>query len=182
MSSAAKVAIAVGHHEDAPGAALSVGRHTIHEHGLWKPFAYRLQDVVQCGKPAIHARVFERPAPNAFQDVAGEVNAYNPDACIELHHNASTNPAATGTEMVTPSDSDASRTLAKHLQAKTVRAVGLPDRGIKTVDVSILPHVRAPSVVVEPGFGSNEGDAWTVVTHLPAIMDAYAKGLCEYIF
>jgi N-acetylmuramoyl-L-alanine amidase len=87
------------------------------------------------------------------------VNAWGPDAILELHFNAS-DGAATGTETLVGTTTVAGGKLATAVQAAMVRTLKLADRGVKQIPRGgrgsrSLYAGKAPSVLVEPFFGSN---------------------------
>ena len=102
-----------------------------------------------------------------YRDVGGIAGAYKrvkewgpPAAVIELHFNAAT-PAATGTETIYVTGR--SRPFAEAIQAAMVSVLKLRDRGIKKPyqgrGNQSLTSVPIPSIIIEPFFGSNNGDA-----------------------
>jgi N-acetylmuramoyl-L-alanine amidase len=86
----------------------------------------------------------------------------NPNAFISVHCNASDNAQANGCEVVYRDWVD--RVIAVELQAKLISTLGLRDRGLK-IDLedlkrslAVLSTPNIPSVIVEPGFLTNDKD------------------------
>lgn len=99
-------------------------------------------------------------------------NQLNPDILVSIHSNSSPSPQATGTETYyapRPEAPDLSRSeraaltvesrrLATALQESLVKAIGLPDRGVRTAAFLVLRHSRVPTTLVEVGFLSNPNE------------------------
>ena len=79
--------------------------------------------------------------------------------------------------------SELGRALADHLLARTVAALGTPDCRSHPATVSILRLSRAPAVVLEPGFLTNEDDARRLTD--PAVQrqvaEAVVEGLVDFL-
>lgn len=168
------VAIVIGHHPDAPGAAMKVGGGVVHEYDLWAPFAEVLAKNVN-----VDAEVVERPNKLPDEDLALKVNDTGADAAIELHFNASSEKTASGTEMLYYPGSEGGRDLAKMLHKHTLGALGLPDRGLKRKKFAFLEMTTMPAVIAEPAFATCDEDAKALVTGLPDLIGAYSTAL-EY--
>lgn len=80
------------------------------------------------------------------------------DVFISIHANAATNPAATGTETYHHVSSIAGKKLAKAVQENLIIAFGLPDRGIKTANFTVLTGTNMPAILVELAFISNQAE------------------------
>jgi|DEB0MinimDraft_4_1074332.scaffolds.fasta_scaffold00223_17 N-acetylmuramoyl-L-alanine amidase len=104
---------------------------------------------------------FRKPGvgyPQEVIDVYKEVDQWGADAAIELHFNAA-GKTATGTEVLS-SGTPGSMALAGYVQDKMVDALGLPDRGVKVRadggrGSRSLMAGKAPTILIEPFFGSN---------------------------
>jgi N-acetylmuramoyl-L-alanine amidase len=97
---------------------------------------------------------------------------------VEGHFNSSASSAATGTETLS-SGSKASLRFCEALQSRMNYALGLRDRGVKTVRTgrgsASLITGKAPAALIEPFFGSSpKGQA---ATDEPAEMRALARGI-----
>jgi N-acetylmuramoyl-L-alanine amidase len=106
-------------------------------------------------------------------------HVFDPDAIIELHFNAAENPAARGTETLYGEVNPDSRRLADLVQDSMVRVFGRSgsaNRGVKvrrSSDRGFTSVTAAPTVLVEPFFGSNGGECQ--LAHEKAA--EYAEGL-----
>jgi N-acetylmuramoyl-L-alanine amidase len=82
-------------------------------------------------------------------------------AFVSVHANAHLNRAVSGTETFyfqgKPNDTE-NYWLAAHLQNELVRALGLPDLGVKHGNFHVIRETTMPSVLLELGFLSNAGD------------------------
>lgn len=114
-----------------------------------------------------NVKVFTRKATGGYrveiENVYGETDAWGAEASIELHYNAAS-PSATGTETLR-CNTQGGRLLAEKVHPIMVKSFGLRDRGIKIRKrmhergYYSLMSGRAPAILLEPGFGSNHGDA-----------------------
>ena len=107
------------------------------------------------------------------------VDVWGADVSAELHFNASTAAAASGTE--TWYASEAGRVLAERVNAALVRVLGLPDRGLKKAGRAIAKGIdgtrgyeslicgRCPAVLIESYFGSNAGDCLRADAVIPSL-------------
>jgi N-acetylmuramoyl-L-alanine amidase len=158
-----RLAIVVGHTRRAPG-AYAEAPIDAHEYD-WNGHLAELMAAHVDADPECEAMIFTR-------DEGGIVGAYRnardwgADAAMELHFNAAS-PQATGTETLYVSAQ--SRPLAQAVQDATLGVLGLRDRGIKTPleasggrgQRSLTQMAPKPSILTEPFFGSNAGDART---------------------
>jgi len=110
-------------------------------------------------------------------------DAWGANCTIELHYNAAANPKATGTETL-HSGTKRSKSLAKHVQKRMVKALNLRDRGLKDRSTgrgsTSLRAGRAPAIIVEPGFGSNFNDAKTLLRKRRELAQAYIEGAADW--
>jgi N-acetylmuramoyl-L-alanine amidase len=174
----ADVALVVGHHPDAPGAALSIGSFSTTEYAIWSGFARELARTL---RPEVEAVVFERPDEKITPALLGPVNDSGASCAVSLHHNAVAGKAS-GTEMLYFPGSEEGRRLAASMQRHTLEALGLDDRGIRSRrDLAFLDGTRMPAVIAEPAFGSDEADAWRLLTGLPDLLRAYRKGITNWL-
>jgi N-acetylmuramoyl-L-alanine amidase len=74
-------------------------------------------------------------------------------ALISIHANGSLNIARKGTE--THYRTRESAHLARLIQSEVVRALGEPDRGIRTTDFHVITNTPMPAVLIETAFISN---------------------------
>ena len=177
------VAIVVGHHPTAKGAALSVGERQIAEYDFWLPFAYALRRCLYFSD--IGYAVIQRPNPKPDAELMQRVNATGARCAIELHFNGFSDPRAQGSEMLHWHTSEQGRLLADLLQQYTVRTLRVHDRGLKPVQrgrgAAFLRGTRMPAVICEPAFGTNYGDAWKLLTRQMQLVEAYAGAITDFL-
>ena len=177
------VAIVVGHHPAAKGAALTVGDKQIQEYDLWRPFADVLWAKLSvCG---IECLPIDRPSQMPYDELMRIVNDTRAACALELHFNGFSDPRAQGSEMLYWHTSEQGRLLADLLQQYTVRTLGVHDRGLKPVQrgrgAAFLRGTRMPAVICEPAFGTNPDDAWTLLTKQMQLVDAYAAAIADFL-
>ncbi len=182
-----KLAIVVGHNARAQGA---VRRDTGETEFSWNSrLAEMIEKIARKEFPQIRVQTFFREYMNSYsrelKDVYGRSDRWGADASCELHFNSHNTTSATGTETLT-SGSSMSRRYAVAIQAAMLTALGLRDRGKKTVSRQgrggMSLHVgRAPAVLVEPFFGSSpKGLAATDEGHeMEALARAILQGSAE---
>ena len=177
------VAIVVGHHPAAKGAALTVGDNHIQEYDFWEPFAHALRRCLwHCG---ISCKVIHRPNPRPDAELMRRVNATGARCAIELHFNGFTDAGAQGSEMLHWHTSEQGRLLADLLQQYTVRTLRVHDRGLRGVrrgkGLAFLRGTRMPAVICEPAFGTNPVDAWKLLTRQMQLVEAYAGAIADFL-
>ncbi len=178
-----KLAIVVGHNVRAQGAVRADTGETEYS---WNG---RLADIIEARSvriPQIEVRTFFREDLRSYRkelhDVYGRTDRWGADATCELHFNGAATQSATGTETLT-SGSARSIRFAQAVQDKMLDALGLRDRGLKTVSREgrggrSLHTGRAPAILVEPFFGSSpKGLAATDEAHeMVRLADAILRG------
>lgn len=154
-----KLAVIIGHNSQQQGA---VRGDTGESEYVWNG---RLAQIMERLAPefSIDLRTFRRVSGGGYRTeirrVYSEVDNWRADASIELHFNGSSNPSATGIETLS-SGTALSLRLAQAVQDEMIIALGLRDRGVKTVGgsdrggASLIAGV-APAILVEPFFGSS---------------------------
>lgn len=120
-----------------------------------------------------------------YRDLPGKINSANPDFIISMHCNAY-NQRVSGTEVLYLRGSEKGKSLAKCLHQKLVRALQLPDRGIKPKDTEarggyLLRYTHAPCVIAEPFFIDNVYDLQTAIDNESAIIDAYIECIVGFM-
>lgn len=177
-----KLAVVIGHNSIAQGAVRGDTEETEY---VWNG---RLAQVMERLAPdfGIDLRVFRRVAGGGYRSeirrVYSQVDQWGADASIELHFNGAASPDASGTETLS-SGTPLSLRLAAAVQDEMVIALGLRDRGIKTVGGSdrggaSLIAGAAPAILVEPFFGSSpKGQAASdELAEQEALARAYLRG------
>ena len=178
------VAIVVGHHPAAKGAALTVGDNQIKEYDFWEPFAHALHRSLHWPNNLSSVVVY-RPNKRPDTELMQRVNDTGARCAIELHFNGFSAPRAQGSEMLYWHTSDKGRLLADLLQQHTVPALGVHDRGLKGVErgrgAAFLRGTRMPAVICEPAFGTNPDDAWKLLTKQMQLVEAYAGAIADFL-
>ena len=91
-------------------------------------------------------------------DRANLANKKNYDYFVSFHRNSSSSSAVNGVETFTSKGASVkSRELAEKIQ-KALVDVGYHDRGVKTENFYVLRNTKAPAVLIEIGFISNDKD------------------------
>jgi N-acetylmuramoyl-L-alanine amidase len=100
---------------------------------------------------------------------------------VSIHANASRDPAAIGTE--TYYKTPESQALAALVQAEVVRALGEPDRGVRTADFYVIVNTPMPAILVEVAFISNPREE--AMLRDPAVQrrvaEAIARGVLKFL-
>ncbi|WP_422049925.1 N-acetylmuramoyl-L-alanine amidase [Shimia sp.] len=155
-----KLAIVVGHNARAQGA---VRRDTGETEFSWNS---RLSEIIEdrAGRfPGMFVKTFFREDVGSYRrelrEVYRQVDEWGAEASCELHFNSHSTTSATGTETLT-SGTPLSRQFAMAVQREMLDALGLRDRGLKTVSRTdrggkSLFVGRAPAILIEPFFGSS---------------------------
>lgn len=107
-----------------------------------------------------------------------EINQTKPDIAIEFHCNAS-DGRASGTEMIYVSR--AGKRLAEALQSEAVKALRLPDRGVKQPFAGrgnyFLTKTDMPAVIAESMFIDNSDDLRVANERKEDLARAYARAI-----
>lgn len=171
-----RVALVVGHARDAQGARAVDGV----TEWVWNTtFATMIHD--ELAALGVTSKVFMRPTvPNRMKVLTDQVNVWGPDLVLSLHFNSVGDPGPRGALAVYYPGSTAGQAWAKRL----VRAIepcighGYREGGFKAqarswsraktltngrivpdgTPLYVLKLTRAPAVILEPHFGSNQID------------------------
>ena len=113
------------------------------------------------------------------------VNAWGADVLVSLHHNAHLGKWGLhgGVETYTqPGASQKSRDIAAVVHPLVVKAMGLRDRGLKTMNLHMLRESSMPAILVEGGFMDSTVDIIVMRNKqkLQAQGEAVAEGLAAY--
>jgi N-acetylmuramoyl-L-alanine amidase len=179
---APRIGIVVGHHEDAPGASMTIEGTTITEHALWLGFARELARTMR--GTGVETPVIHRPNERPDAALGRRINNERLDGAIELHFNAVKDADVSGTLTIHREGHEPSRRLASHLQESTRRVLGLRDRGtFGRGDLGIMRHTvnTLPICLVEPAFGSNPQDAAQLALDQPDLMRAYREAMIAFV-
>lgn len=112
------------------------------------------------------------------------INSLNPDLIISLHCNSADNLNATGTEAIYYPDSKNGKRFAELLSKNISEALGLRNRGAKEPfhgrGSGLLRSTKAPCVISEPFFISNNEDLKKGIEKKEEYIQAIVKSIDEY--
>ena len=111
-----------------------------------------------------------------------EANRWGADVFISLHTNASTNPAATGSEaLIYSRASTAAKELSEDILEKMTDMTGLRNRGIvERPGLYVLKATDMPATIIEMGFISNPIDADLMVYSPELFAEGIYRGILDY--
>lgn len=107
-------------------------------------------------------------------------NQHKGDAFISIHCNSATNKEASGVETWRYSKVGAlTKELAANVQAAMIAASGARDRGVKENAFYVLKNTKAPAVLLEIGFISNDSEAEKIFSteYQNLLADAIVEGV-----
>lgn len=178
-----KVCIDIGHCPSAPGAENR--NYHISEYRFWSTYAPRLANYLRgYGHDAVIVNREMDGGGTGMTACVRTCNEANADIIVALHANAY-NGKASGTETLYWHTSPRGKRLAQCIQAQMVKALGLPDRGIKPITGTErggaqLRETVAPCVIVEPFFIDNDNDYETALEQAANLCRAIAVGIANY--
>ena len=109
-------------------------------------------------------------------------NSRNVDLFASFHRNSATNPAANGVEtLVYTNASSKSIQAAEALQQALANAGIQSNRGIKRANLSVLRETRAPALLLELGFISNEQDNALFDSKFDTYANVIARSLAQSV-
>ena len=110
-----------------------------------------------------------------------EANSWGADYFISLHTNASTSPAANGSEALVYSSPSRSASLAEDILEGLNKATGLRNRGVKVRSgLYVLRKTQMPAVLVELAFISNPEEAALMRDRPELFARGIYNGIVEY--
>lgn len=172
-----RAAIVIGHNTRDGGAVRVIDG--VQEYTWNKDLANRIYDCDPQVFEIFHRRP-DLPYPAEIREVYSRVNAWGCDLTIELHFNAFDKPSASYTSTLS-SGTAGSLKAAHAVQSAMVGVLGLHDSGVKIRNNQTrgrgylsLVSARAPSILIEPYFGSNPSDC--------RIADRHKQELAEAIY
>ena len=118
-----------------------------------------------------------------YKDLPFEVNELEPDYIVSLHCNAF-NTKASGTEMLYYINSVKGKNMAKVFQTNIVKALNLPDRGIKGKCLEdrggyLLKYTNAPCIICESFFIDNDSDFEIAKARYNELIAMYVKSIYD---
>lgn len=110
-----------------------------------------------------------------------EANSFDADYFISLHANASSNAAATGSEVLVFTEPSIAAQLGRDILIWLNRITGLKNRGIvKRPGLYVLRKTKMPAVLVEMGFITNANDA-NLMSYSPGLFaEGIYRGILQY--
>lgn len=108
------------------------------------------------------------------------IKAYNPNAFISVHCNASNSPSAHGIETIYKDEYD--KPLAMSVHNSLIETTELRDRGIKqdVRNLAVLKDLETPAILIEIGFISNEEELEFIQSNIDIIAGAIAEGVIAW--
>ncbi|MDO4481365.1 MAG: N-acetylmuramoyl-L-alanine amidase [Bacillota bacterium] len=116
-------------------------------------------------------------------DRAAAANRYSDPVFVSIHCNASENPESFGIETYSARGSNKGRAFGKLIHNEVLESTGTDDRGMHERNFVVLRNTACPSVLVEIGFLSNEGERnrLTDNSYQNKIALGIAQGITNYI-
>lgn len=175
-----KLVIDIGHRAKAPGACSP--KFKVCEFPLNTEIANMMKAMVKNAEVVITSR---DPNSDSQSGLAAKINALKPDFVLSLHANAAS-PAAEGTEMLYFHSSAKSKQMAEIYQKHVLAALKFRDRKILPRKGSdrggaLLQFTKAPCVLTEPFFLSNERETEFVLNNKQALAQAYSDAVDEIV-
>lgn len=167
-------ALVIGHQQDSPGA--------VNKNSNMSEFEFNSQLAPLIEKKVKKAKV-QMVFRRSLDTLPGDINALDPDLIISLHCNAY-DSVASGTEVLYCYKSKKGKEVAETLLVRLVEHMGLRNRGIVPRREGELGHkvlcdTKAPAVIAEPFFISNDDDLAKAMGDMDALATAYAKAIEE---
>lgn len=173
-----KIALVIGHNSQAKGAYSPVLRASEYD------WCGDLAEMIAKHAPKRYTIIRRTAGSGEIARAYAEVDKSGAVASIELHFNAAS-PAATGTETLS-SGSTRSMMFCGHLQKAQLAALKLRDRGVKVLKAGDRGYAsvrtgKAPAALIEPFFGSSEGDSAIAQRGKAALAEAIHHACTAYL-
>ena len=111
-----------------------------------------------------------------------DANAWGADYFISLHTNASTLPAATGSEAFVYAEPSAAYDLSEDILRRMSEVTGLRNRGTFTrPSLYVLRRTAMPAVLLELGFITNPSDAKLMNENPRLFAEGIYQGILDYL-
>lgn len=174
------VALVVGHEPKRPGAVNR--RSGLSEYVFNNDLANAIRRNLRVRNFIKSEIVFRQP--EGYGQLPSKINVMNPALVVSLHANAY-NERATGTETLYYRASENGKRLASLIQAETVRALQLADRGVKAKSSEdrggyLLANTKAPAVICEPFFIDNDSDLSVALSRKSELAEAVSRAIERY--
>ena len=178
-----KLAVVVGHNEQAEGAYASAPLNsTEFDYNNVVARSMRAAALEYNFDVRVINRLRSSSVRREIQTAYRKADDWGADLIVELHFNAAGSARARGTETLVRNER-ASQSIARNVQEEMVETLGLRDRGVKVRGPNdrggISLHAsNAPTVLVEPFFGSNRDDRIALASiGEEALARCYLRGL-----
>lgn len=101
---------------------------------------------------------------------------------VSIHINAAENKKATGTESFSFKEGTEGEKLAKSINDNLVKAIGLPNRGVKVANFAILRETNMPAALTEVSFISNPSEEALLrdEAFIDKVAEGIARGMVEF--
>ncbi|SHK43999.1 N-acetylmuramoyl-L-alanine amidase family protein [Desulforamulus aeronauticus] len=115
-----------------------------------------------------------------LMDIVNITNRVNPFAFVSIHANKAGNPSVTGVETYTFYGTD--HTLADLVQSSIISKTQQVDRKVKEAGFVVIKYTQVPSILVETGFISNQGEEDFLFdpNNQTQIAEAIAEGVAKF--
>lgn len=166
------VAVDAGHGGYDPGALSRRGG--IQEKDITLDLALRLgARLAEVGATVVHTR--DRDVFLSNQERVALANRVGAHVLVSIHLNSYRDPSVRGLETYRARANAGGTELAEFIQAAVLEHTGLPDRGLRWEDFTVLVQAEMPAVMVEVLYLSSPTDASLAAD--PAFRDRVAEGM-----
>lgn len=176
----AKIYIDAGHGGKDPGA---IGVGSVHEADINLAVAKYLQtELKRQGQTIKMSRTED--TTKELNDRPKEANTWGADLVVSIHCNAYTNASANGTETyVYKKNGGNAEKLANKVQPNLVSTLSTTNRGVKEGNLAMVRDTKAPAILIELAFVTNQSDCNKVnnATGQKKCAVAICKGICTYL-
>ena len=109
-------------------------------------------------------------------------NDWGADYFISIHANASPNPQANGTQVLTYRESGPAYEMGKDILASIVAGMNMKDLGmLARPDLYVLRRTAMPAMLIELGFITNLEDVTKMANDPRGFADAIYRGILDYL-
>lgn len=112
-----------------------------------------------------------------------EANSWGADLVVSIHCNASDKASANGTETFVYKKGGNAEKLANKVQPKLISTLATTDRGVKEGNLAMVRDTKAPAILIELTFITNQNDCKKVnnAAGQKNCAVAICKGICSYL-
>lgn len=108
-------------------------------------------------------------------------NNTDADYFISLHCNSSTDSLAHGTETYVVAKGGRAEQLATSVNTAISSLLGTYNRGVKSANYYVIKNTKAPAILIEMGFLSNNEDRQLLLNSQSKFAVGIAKGVCGFL-